>query len=784
MNDSTITVGKAAVKLDGTPVKLLTSGYTLKLGSGMTAAKNSSASYSNGVYKTAGVSKAGYVLTDDSISYSAADVKTIKFSGVSTDATANNFYVNDSTITVGKAAVKLDGTPVKLLTSGYTLKLGSGMTAAKNSAATYSNGVYKTAGVSKAGYVLTDDSISYSAADVKTIKFSGVADDATAKNFYVNDSTITIGKAAVKTDGTEFKLLTKGYTLKLGSGMTSVKNSVASYSNGVYKTAGVSKAGYVLTDDSISYSAADVKSIKFSGVADDATANNFYVSDSTITVGKAAVKTDGTPVKLLTSGYTLKLGSGMTAAKNSSASYSNGTYKTAGVSKAGYVLTDDSITYSAADVKSIKFSGVSSDATAKNFYVNDSTITIGKAAVKTDGTEFKLLTKGYTLKLGSGMAAPSTSETWKPDGSTATYTRTTTAGYTLSGKTISYSAAATETLATVSGVKSVSGLKVNGSTIKLARTALTNNVTVNGAYTFDFASDYSDATITGSSSSDTIIARGKNIFVTGGKGADIFEFKSTGVISDYEEADKISLSSAANITSKGNDVIFDGKVTVAGAADKSITYIEDGEEKVYAGTVRYNDAGTAATLTDRYTGNEFTPSEYESCAETLVTIDAAQVQHSLKILGNKKMNSITGGKDNDYIDGAAGGDKLYGSDGNDTLVGGAGNDILYGGAGDDSLWGGKDTDSLFGGEGADTFVYKKGDGKIFIEDYESDIDTVMILSGVSVNGYTTDNLGNVTFTVSDGQIIFPNSTSKYIELVDKNGVQMGNGIYNGGKYMK
>lgn len=47
-------------------------------------------------------------------------------------------------------------------------------------------------------------------------------------------------------------------------------------------------------------------------IADGATAKNFALSGKTITIGKAAVQTDGTPVKLLTDGYTLKLGKGMT----------------------------------------------------------------------------------------------------------------------------------------------------------------------------------------------------------------------------------------------------------------------------------------------------------------------------------------------------------------------------------------------------------------------------------------------------------------------------------------
>lgn len=54
-------------------------------------------------------------------------------------------------------------------------------------------------------------------------------------------------------------------------------------------------------------------------------------------------------------------------------------------------------------------------------------------------------------------------------------------------------------------------------------------------------------------------------------------------------------------------------------------------------------------------------------------------------------------------------------------------------------------------------------------DYSPGVDTVMVLSG-KVNSPIADNLGNVTFAVGSGQIIFPNGASKsYIELVDGSG---------------
>ena len=419
--------------------------------------------------------------------------------------------------------------------------------------------------------------------------------------------------------------------------------------------------------------------------------------------------------------------------------------------------------------------------------LSGSTVTVSASSL---GTNKVSISDGYTLKLGSDVDKPSTKKFWTLNKTTATYKQTTSAGYSLDDNSIVYTKAATETLAVVSGVTSLDGLSVSGSTIKLAGYSLSSKVTVSGEYTFDFASDYSKATITGSSSDDTIIARGKKVFVKGGKGSDIFQLKSTGTIGDYDSEDKISLSSAAEISTDGDDLIFNGKVTVKGGADEIVTYIEGGAEKIYKKTagddssVKFNAAGTSVTLTVNYTEDKFDAADYVS---SLVTINAAAVPHPLTILGNKNTNKITGTSDDDYIDGLAGGDIINGGKGDDTLIGGTGNDSLVGGAGDDSLvggtgndslnggagndtlWGGAGNDTLFGGDGEDVFIYEKGDGKDVISDYTS-VDTVIILSGKVESPFVKG--ADVTFQIGTGQLIFPNSSNKYIYLLDDKGYQL------------
>ena len=548
--------------------------------------------------------------------------------------------------------------------------------------------------------------------------------------------------------GTNKVTISDGYTLALGSDVSSastkkswmLKNSTATYKQ-------TTTAGYKLDGNEIIYSKKSSKTL--ATVTGVKSLDGLSVNKKIVTVSAASLGTEKISVS---DGYTLALGDDVKASttkkswtlKNSTASYKQTT-------TAGYELDDNEIIYSKKSSKTLaKVTGVKS---LDGLSVSGKILTVSASSL---GTEKISVSDGYKLKLGSDVSSSTTKNSWTLKNSTATYKQTTTAGYSLDGNEIIYSKKSSKTLATVKGVNDKSGLKVSGKTIKLSGDALSKKVTVSGGYTFDFASGYSKASITGSSSSDTIIARGKNISVTGGAGADIFALKPSvaNVISDYDSADKISLlSSAADFSVSGSDVIFNKKITVAGAAEKIVTYIEDGAEKIFAAPAPYNEA---VTLAANYSEDTFTANA------TLVTIDASAVLQPLEIFGNKKANVITGSDEDDYIDGGTGADKIFGRDGNDTLIGGAGNDSLSGGAGDDSLWGSAGTDTLRGGDGSDIFVYKAGDGKIIIEDFDDTWDKIRVLSG-SVDVPESDGK-DVTFAVDDGQIIIKGGASKYIPI--------------------
>ena len=86
--------------------------------------------------------------------------------------------------------------------------------------------------------------------------------------------------------------------------------------------------------------------------------------------------------------------------------------------------------------------------------------------------------------------------------------------------------------------------------------------------------------------------------------------------------------------------------------------------------------------------------------------------------GGSGNDRIWTGAGDDIILGGSGNDRLYGERGDDMIDGGAGRDILYGGSGEDVLMGGAGRDTLTGGWGDDTFVYRTGDGRDTITDFD------------------------------------------------------------------
>jgi Ca2+-binding RTX toxin-like protein len=79
------------------------------------------------------------------------------------------------------------------------------------------------------------------------------------------------------------------------------------------------------------------------------------------------------------------------------------------------------------------------------------------------------------------------------------------------------------------------------------------------------------------------------------------------------------------------------------------------------------------------------------------------------LVGYATSDTINGGGGNDYINGQDGNDTLIGEAGNDQLWGGHDDDTLYGGIGVDTLRGGYGNDAMYGGDGNDSLFGWGGD---------------------------------------------------------------------------
>jgi Ca2+-binding RTX toxin-like protein len=92
---------------------------------------------------------------------------------------------------------------------------------------------------------------------------------------------------------------------------------------------------------------------------------------------------------------------------------------------------------------------------------------------------------------------------------------------------------------------------------------------------------------------------------------------------------------------------------------------------------------------------------------------------SVTVHGGDGNDAIIANDGNGVFYGDAGNDTIVGGAGNSTLTGGAGNDTITGGAGNERIVGGAGNDQLTGGAGSDTFVFKAGDGKDTVSDFQA-----------------------------------------------------------------
>ena len=156
--------------------------------------------------------------------------------------------------------------------------------------------------------------------------------------------------------------------------------------------------------------------------------------------------------------------------------------------------------------------------------------------------------------------------------------------------------------------------------------------------------------------------------------------------------------------------------------------------------------------------------------------------------GNDK---IAGGDGNDVIMAAAGNDRVDGGNGADILIGAGGDDVLKGAQGQDFLWAGRGTDIETGGTGRDVFLFKSGDGKATITDFNAADDQLVFMGAASgiADLHFAQVGANTRVTFGDIVIILLNVDLNAVSAADveAGGVKMlaaaAHGILDGWDYI-
>jgi hypothetical protein len=408
-----------------------------------------------------------------------------------------------------------------------------------------------------------------------------------------------------------------------------------------------------------------------------------------------------------------------------------------------------------------------------------------------------------------GTNAPAETNSWKLNGTTATY------------------GTSSKTLVTVKGVNSTAGLSIEGKVVTVAQAALNNsNVTVSNGYTLALADDvikkattstdwsYKDSVATyaqttsayytlagnkksitykkatsknlvkikGVKSAEGITINGKVITVpnkiikknvtVNGKG---YEFKFAAgntAITGSSNADKITNSGAkVSITGgKGNDIISlssaakNNVISYSNGDGKDIIYGFDSNDKLkIAGTAKVTTSGNDVVFTvgkgkitvKNAKNKTFSYSDAGGTKTYSTVAPSPDDGEDYTVKGKGITLSSSYAKDIFNVTEIDGGDALVTIDASAVTqkIRVKGNELankIIGSNAGGTLDGGKGkvSDTLKGGNGADIFVYYDGDGNDVISGYKEN-DTIKIEEGtVDI----TSSREDVIFNVGDGKL--------------------------------
>lgn len=328
-------------------------------------------------------------------------------------------------------------------------------------------------------------------------------------------------------------------------------------------------------------------------------------------------------------------------------------------------------------------------------------------------------------------------------------------------------------------VTGVDGIDVSAATAASAFQIVNGQLQFNGGDIFSALNDGEHATVTLNytvEDNDGGHATGQFVLtidgqtdlhlITGTSGADVLNDTAGADHIVAGDGNDVILSSFGNDVidaGAGNDTVItqfgdkvvnggDGNDTIIGGVGNSTLNGDDGNDTIVGGSGNETINGGA--------GND-----------TLSAGSGVNV-----ISGGDGNDTIVGGAGNSTLNGDAGNDTILGGVGSEVINGGAGNDLLMGNAGDDIIAGGAGNDQLFGGSGSDTFVFKVGDGKDTVFDFQAqgtghdviELDHAAFADyeALMSSGAVHDAAGGVQIAYNDGSVLTLTGVSKASLKVD------------------
>ena len=356
--------------------------------------------------------------------------------------------------------------------------------------ATYTEGSYGGATLFEDGKIITYSDLSVGET---LVTINGVT---STNGLTLDGKVVSVGAAALSGVMDSVAMYGDGYTLTLGEDVTLPESVSAGWKYdsslwvATYNTFGTT-AGYRLEGNIIIYEEASGETIEISGVisSDGITVDT---DKKIVTVGASALQSGGfSGIVSVSDGYTLALGEDVAVPESVSAgfSYDDGvaTYNTTGAT-AGYIVSNNEIFYNPANGGETLFT-VTGVKSADGLEFSGDTVTVAASAL--NGTNVTI-SGDYKLALGSDAPTPQPiAGGWTHSGTTATYTAAaTSAGYSVVNNEIVYAQASGGNSFTVTGVKSADGLTFSGDTVTIAASSLDGkNVSISDGYKLALASD-------------------------------------------------------------------------------------------------------------------------------------------------------------------------------------------------------------------------------------------------------------------------------------------------------